>query len=102
VHEHILAATFGRDETESFCGVEKFDLTGRRHYGFLLNTGFYAANTMSVTSSKSRLISGKVVFVTPGRLHVAGTNDLRPAGASAGAHELFSGSRGLNRCAYRV
>src|SRR6202034_3728619 len=68
VNEHVLSAAFRRDEAEALRRIEKFDLSGR-HYGFLLNTSFYAAATMFATSSKSRLIVRESVVVTPGRLH---------------------------------
>jgi hypothetical protein len=77
VNEHVLSAAFRRNEAKALRGIEKFDLSGR-HYGFLLNTGYSAADTMSATLSKSRLFVRENVVVTPGRLHSWGdtTNPL--------------------------
>jgi hypothetical protein len=47
VDEHVLAAAFRGDESETLCRVEELDLTDR-HTGFLLKALMSAANTMSV------------------------------------------------------
>src|SRR5437763_6979181 len=68
--------------------------------GFLLNTGFPAADAMPVASSKSRLI-GESVVVTPGHLQVAEQN-IPGRWCIARPYERFSESPGLNRRACRI
>jgi hypothetical protein len=61
--EHVLAAVFRGDESETLCRVEELNLTD--HYGFLLNADDWSRTTPRRARHQHRDLFRKSVVSTP-------------------------------------